>query len=437
MQWRPAIGLLRYYDLEIDSGDFYMGIGEWRMEDFKMRQPKESFVEVLDKAIAEDQDDLGPEGARAVFNMWSAFGLGKMSLTDVFVDSEDGLGTLDAFTLTDFSADGIGEISIDNLDASSMDGYFFIGRMVAGGIVFPGIDKLIAAFEAEDRGEDVDFAGLSAKLGYLEAAEVEFESDDTPMVALEKLRLDLGNYVGLVPTSIGMEIAGLDAPAELFDEDDADEMLRALGYDRLRADYGVRIDWNETDETVTIDNFRLSLSDVGVVTGKAVLGGLSRRDFDDVISLPEVIADLNLVSSSVTVEDRSIVNRWIAQQAYDLGVDQGAFRQELAGAGIADIVMDLPGSDEFREKVATALRTYVTRPGSLTVTAMPPDPVPVAGLAVLSALFPDTLPDILGLEISAVAGPEPVPFNYVPPRPQPSEPSQPGSDVRTVPFKKY
>ena len=349
------------------------------------------------------------------------------------VDADGGFGSLGAFTMADFSADGLGEISIDNLDVESIAGFARIGRVAAGDIIFPGMDKLFAAFEASQRDQDVDYADLAAKLGYLEAADVEFETLELPQTTLGKFRLDLKDYVGAVPTKVALAIVGFDAPAELFMDDNSYEMLHSLGYDRVRADYGVKLAWHEADETVSVDDFHLMLGDIGNFTGKAVLGGLSRDALNDVDTLPMALSTLDLVSSTLTVEDKSLLNRYIAQQAYLAGVDQKAFRQELADS-VPDMLADI-GAAAFRMKVAAALRTYILRPGTMTVSANPPDPLPVTGVFLFASIFPGTLPEILGLDVTAVAGPEPTPFKYVPPADLTPPQTQP--DVRHVPQKKY
>jgi hypothetical protein len=426
--WRPAMRLARYYDIAVESTEFDLAIGDWSLENVKLRQPKESFTAALDRvAMLPKGADPAPADARALFGMFSAFSLGKFSLNDVELDSDAGYGALEAFTIADFSADGIGEISIDALETFWVDGFIAIGRLAAGGIVFPGMDKLIAAYDASLKDQEVDYAELAPRLGYIEAAEVDFETSDTPEVALDKFRLDFGNYVGLVPTLIALEVAGLDAPVDLFSEDNVDVMLKALGYDRLRADYRMKLAWRESDSTIAVDDFHVALTDVGSVTGRAVLGGVSRAQLMDTESLRDAITKLTLVSSNLTVEDKSILNRWIAQQAHEMGVDQTVFRAQLAGS--VGAMLQGIGNKAFQDKLAAALKTYIMRPGSVTVSAMPPDPVPAAGIAVLAAIFPETLPQILGLDITAVAGPEPVPFRYVPPTD--------AGDARHVPLKKY
>src|SRR5262249_27805480 len=156
--------------------------------------------------------------------------------------------------------------------------------------------------------------------GYVEASDVDFETDSTPEITLGKFRLDLSDYVGTVPTTIGVSTTKLDVPVELFNEGDVDAMLKDLGYDHIVIDSGVSVKWHEADKTVSIDNFKIDLADMGSLTGSAVLGGLARSDILNVKTLGEALANLNLVSSKLTIADKSFLSRWIAQQAYDVGV---------------------------------------------------------------------------------------------------------------------
>jgi hypothetical protein len=301
-------------------------------------------------------------------------------------------------------------------------------------MVFPGIEKLYAAFEKGMRDEEVDFNELAAKLGYIEAADVAFETEEVPETSLDRFRLDLRDYIGIIPTNIGLDVVGLDAPAKLFDAGDG-LSLAELNYDHIRADYGVKLAWNEKDQTITISDLHLSLADVGNFSGKAVLGGLTRDAISDAKTLPQALADLSLVSSTITIEDKSLLNRYIAQQAYMLGIDQQAFREELAGS-VKEMVDNI-GTPAFQAKLADALRTYILRPGTLTVSANPPDPIPVTGVGLLAAIFPATLPDVLGFDVTVVAGPVPQPFDYVPPAKPTSPDLDPDLDYRHVPQKKY
>jgi hypothetical protein len=300
--------------------------------------------------------------------------------------------------------------------------------------VFPTADKIIAAMEAEDAGEEVKFDDLGFRLGYVEAAGVDVDALDMRVV-LDRMRLDLTDYVGPVPGTVSLDVAGLDLPTELLEEADVKEPLLDLGYDRLLADYGVKLAWHEADETITVDELRASVAEAFSFSASAVLGGVKREDLLNAEALNEALAKVTLLEANATVSDPELFNRWIAQQAWMEKVDQKDYRAALAD-GIPDMLSDI-GDEGFRTMLATALNTFIMTPGSLTVTAEPPDKTAVSGLVAFGGLFPSALPDVLGLKVTAIAGPEPVPYDYVPRQTDRTTPDViiDPSD-RHVPFKK-
>jgi len=189
----------------------------------------------------------------------------------------------------------------------------------------------------------------------------------------------------------------------------------------VNADYGFRLAWHEADKTVTLTDFRLALANMGTVTGEATLSGLSRDALLNVDSLRDALANLKLQKSRISVEDLSLLNRWIAQQAYEQKLSPADFRKQLV-ASIPQMV-SLIGNDAFQKKLTAALTTYITRPGTLTLTATPPDPIAV-GDSYFLAFLPVMIPDVLGLDVAAVAGPEPTPYAYTPrAAPKPTAPA--------------
>ena len=353
--WHQVLGDVTYHDMSVTGDNFNFSLGTWTMQDMKMRQPAHSFTPALDVAAASGDSDLGPDGVHALFDMWSAYSLGKFSVSNVAVKTDDGSGSLGDFTLSDISSDGLGEIAIDNLDTTFPDGFAKIGRLALGGFVFPGVDKLSAAYDATQNGDDVDYSTLAPKLGYAEAASIDMLSPLAPETKLDKARLDLTNYVGEVPTNVALTVSGLDAPSDFLDEDGSDISLKDLGYDRIHLDAGAKITWNEADSTVTIDGLNASLANIGNVSGKVVLSGLTRDALNDVNSLPEALQSLNLVSSTATIEDKSIFSHWLAQQAFEMGIGQEDFRKQLL-AQIPDFVSEL-GDSPFKAKMAAAIKT--------------------------------------------------------------------------------
>lgn len=407
--WRNAAEFVGYGTIVLATPEAQVTIGELSMVDFRVRQPEHSFNAFIDRAMLtpNEQIEPTPEELRALLGYLSSFAIGSLRFENIDVDAEDGgTGYLGEVRLVDVSAERLGEFSLNDIRVSPPEeGNLSVGRIAFGGIVFPPLAALIEAAEAEERGEEFDFARLATQLAFFEANAIDVDMPDSPHTKLDKVRLDLGNYVGPFPTLMALEIAGADLPVDAIEEPQARAMWQALGYDRIRGGFGARLAWNETDETVTIDDFRISIDDVGRVSLSAVLEGLSREALGNFDELPERLAGLNFVGGTLSLKDYAVLDRWIEHQAPLTGSEPAALRQQ-----VATMLVELTagaGDAGFREQLQRAIEASVMVPGSITATASPAAPVPVAALMLLAQSAPASLPDLLGLTIESTSGKSP------------------------------
>lgn len=400
--WRTALGLVQYNDIVVDTPESRVAIGTVKLEDFRVRQPEQSISEFFDKAFLDPlaNEDPSPEEIRAIFDFFSSFSLGLMTVQDINVDAPEGSGGhLRAVTFSDFSSEGLGEFSIDDVFVEQTEeGSFKLGRFAIGGLVFPSIETLIAAAEAEEAGRDFDFSEITAQLGFVEVQDIDLDIPDVPNAQLGKMRLDLGNYVGPIPTSLGLEIIDANLPASAIDDSTMRAMWQSLGYDRILGAFTAKLAWDESDETISVDDFQFSVDDVGSVSLEVQLGGLSRRALEDLESLPDAITEMTLVRGALTVEDYDILDRWVDQQASNTGAAPDEIREQLAVL-LSNITASI-GESSFQDRLNQVLKASILLPGSVTASATPAAPVPVAALALLAEMAPATLPELLGLSIS-------------------------------------
>jgi hypothetical protein len=403
--WRNAAEFVGYDTIVFDTPEARVTFGKVSMEDFRVRQPERSFNDFFDRAMLTPhvQAEPTPEEMRSIVGSLSSFAFGAMSLEDIAVEGRDGgTGRLGEMRLVDVSAEGIGEFSFNDINVSPPDqGNLIVGRIAFGGIVFPPLQALIEAAEAEQTGEDFDYARLTTRLAFFEASDIDVDVPDRPRVRLDKARLNLGNYVGPIPTVMALEIAGTDLPVEAIEEPKARAIWKALGYDRVRGDFGARLAWNESDESITIEDFRFALEDVGALSLSAVLNGLSREALADLEGLPEALAGLSFVRGTLSLENYDILNRWVDRQAALTGDEPLALRQRIA-VMLAEITSDV-GNAGFQQQLRQVLEASIMVPGSVTATAMPSTPVPLVALGVLAQSAPASLPDLLGLTIASTS----------------------------------
>lgn len=401
-QWRTALGLEVYRDFSIEMPGASIRMGSFEMENLRLRQPKKSFTGFLDTMLS--KPDLSDEEAARLMQenfagLISFWGVGSMRLSDLDVTApEVERFHLGDFHFNDFSSDGIGEIGVHDLDVAIQDkGTLGAERLAVGGFKFPSPDLLVSSMYASESGIDFDPMPLIPTMGFAEAVGVDVTQGGKTLGAVDRARIDLGDYIGPVPTSIASDVRGLDLDLSQIDDRRAREMIKGLGYDRLVADYGFRLSWREADEAVILDGFKLAIKDLATMNADATLTGLTRQAIQDPKRLEGALSSLLFTRGKLSIEDKSIVERAVGMQAKKMNVEPDKFRQQIAGAlPLFLMVLKNPG---FQAKLAPALQAFIKAPGTMTLTAAPATPVPLMKLIETADSAPQKLPDLLQVEI--------------------------------------
>jgi hypothetical protein len=401
-KWRDVLALEVYKNFTINVPGAAIRIGSFETENLRMRQPKRNVGEVIDTLLTKPdmpEEEVGRLVSENLAGLLGFAGVGSLRLSDLDVTApEIERFHLGDFHITDMSSDGIGEIGINDLDAAAQD-KSSVGaeRLAIGDIRFGDLDYLANMLRAAEAGADIDPLPLMPTLGFAEAIDLDVVQAGTRLGAVERARLDLGAYIGPVPTKIATDIRGLDLDLSQVSDRRAREMLRDLGYQRLVADYGFTLAWREADESVKVDGFRLAIKDLATLTMDATLVGLSRQAIEDPQNLEPALAGLQFTQGQLAIEDQSIVERAIGMQAKKMNVEPDKFRQQIAGA-LPLFLMALrnPG---FQAKLAPALQAFIKTPGTMTILANPATPIPVLQLIETAETAPQKLPDLLQVEI--------------------------------------
>ncbi len=421
MIWHQTLGHAAYKDITMQVPGVQLAIGEFSMDGLKVRQPTHSFAPLLDFAMAHpgmSQQEMADAAREEAVDLLSSIAMGRFAVSGIKVQAS-GVTQFDLgdVSLSDFSIEGLGEFAIDGLVAAvEGQGAVKIGRFAFGGIKFPDIELLRTASKAGlgSGNTDVPFdpATLAPKLGFLEASGIDIQTTDVPHIGLDRMRVDLGGYVGYLPTRVSSTIVGLDVPLDSLDRS-ARETFKRLGYDRVSLDYDLKLGWDEPKQQLDIDNIRIRAANVGGMTASAVIGGLTREMVEHPDS-PDGAQDLSLVSGKMTLNDESIVGKGLGLLAEKLKVPQDKFRQQFADAlpfllslsALNDpTLMTMIRQSGLLKKLAPALKTFIAEPsGSLTLTVAPTQPVKLVDVLDAAQKAPENLIGLLNLSFSAEAG---------------------------------
>ena len=243
MVWHTMLQKASYSGVSMEMPGVNVTMSGLAMDDFRVRQPKHSFAGFFDLIMANPglaQSELQGKAKSEIVNLLAAMGVGRFAVSGINV-AASGIDRLSLgdFHFNDLSSDGLGEMGIAGLEGLVQgQGSVRVGHFAFGGITFPSLDALQAAIAAEDTHAPVDPRTLMPKLGFVDAAGLELISTDFPRTSLDSFRLDLGKYAGPVPTSVAVDMKGLDVPAQLLDRR-ARQSLAMFGLDRIQAPFTV------------------------------------------------------------------------------------------------------------------------------------------------------------------------------------------------------
>jgi hypothetical protein len=308
------------------------------------------------------------------------------------------------------AADGPGEARIKTLTVTGGDvndrGGLAATQLLAEGIeMTSGTDKVTIAsigVEGLDVTPQAGETPMSAKLDTAAALGIVANTDGQPPVNIEAIRAEASDYVDAYPRSGSVAIEGMDVDVAASPDDPTGGQLKALGYDRLRMNLYVGGTWDDAAATMSLDEFSIDADDVGSLTLTGVFGGFT----------PDVVAELQKTEpsmeamSKVTVNeaalsfsDASITGKLLDMQAKQMGADRAAFVEQITAA--LPLMLSAIGNPGFQEKLAGAASAFLKDPKNITLSIAPANPVDVMTLIMTGQTAPQTLPDLLGAEVSA------------------------------------
>ena len=112
-----------------------------------------------------------------------------------------------------------------------------------------------------------------------------------------------------------------------------------------------------------------------------------------------LMQQLTFNGMQIRIEDASLTGKLLDFFGKQQGADGNAMAQQLKG--MMPFMLGQLGNPEFAANVSSAVGTYLDNPKSLTITAAPASPVPAAQIMAAGMSAPQTIPDVLGVVVTA------------------------------------
>ena len=166
--------------------------------------------------------------------------------------------------------------------------------------------------------------------------------------SFDTLDFTFGNYINAIPAAIGFDLSGL--VVELPDDAEPGSpipMLKAQGFDTINLSLGAGMQWNEADNTITVDRILVDVEKLGRIAISGTLGNATVDLFsdDDATALTAATA-MTLKDLRIQLDDSGMMDLAIAAGAADSQQPEAVFRTTMTGMAQGLTLAVLGNSEE-------------------------------------------------------------------------------------------
>lgn len=388
-------------DVNTRGGEGNVQIARINGRDIMARPTKDSWngTLALIKELA-DKDTSSPEEQmrliQSATDMLGAFDAGLIEATGIsFKGGEDskGTGSIARMAYTGAGASQPAETRVEGIAFADEEARLKIGSVsLTGFSLAPTLNGLKSldgkALTELDR---TDMRKLIPTLGTLRLTDMEIdapESEDKPdervKVSVGSMEITADKPLNGIPTNIRFEQRNVSTSLSPNSDDEFVRELHALGYHSIDGSFAFAASWNEANSEITIKEFSMDAKDMGSVRLTGLIGNVSADLFSpDEATASAAVIGAKAKSARIVVEDRGLMERYLARAAKEEGTTAEALQKMYAGATPL-VLSTMIGNSEQSRTLGQAIARFIEKPGTLTIDAQPKNP---SGFGVLDLML--------------------------------------------------
>lgn len=359
----------------------------------------------------------------AAINKSYETGGAKVTAEDIAVDGADVVMT--GLTYVPPGADAkpvkVGEVNFTGVEEDDDGGY------TVENVTFPDINTT-------DKETTFTATGLSISGLYIPADPAEksvdtlapFESANSGKITVSEKGKEVFSLESIEATATvrddetgvdyNWKAAGMKADLSQSPDPKTKDAVEKLGLQTLEGDFEIGSSWTLDKGTMAIDAISFDFKNVGKLKIAATVSGLTldlikkleetSKQMNDPatkdaagLQLMGLMQQLTFDSAEIRFDDASITKRALDYA----GQQQGVTGQQLADSlkAMAPMMLAQLNVPELQNAVATAVSAYLDDPKSFTVSAKPSAPVAFPMIMGAAMGAPNTIPQMLGVKVSA------------------------------------
>lgn len=203
----------------------------------------------------------------------------------------------------------------------------------------------------------------------------------------------------------GFSVRGIHIDVSRLPQDGLRRELQALGYNALDVNVTAKGTWDPDSSTGNIDQVQVAINGLGALTLTGKVAGLTPAAVA-ILSDPtrskdsdQIFQTLMVKDATLTFTNETLIQRLLAEQAKQAGVEPDVYASQLSAA-LPMLLMSLKDA-EFQKALADAGAAFLKDPRTLRITAAPRRAVPITELIGTVLVAPQTLPNLLKVQIAA------------------------------------
>lgn len=319
----------------------------------------------------------------------------------------------------------IGTVTMEGVEEDGAGGY----RIET--VSFEDID--LSEDGATVKASDLSLSGVtvpaSAAAGTLDSL-VMYETASTGPISVSKGGKELFSMSGMeanvtrLDDDAGLEydatFSDLKADLSSVDDPKAKDTLQKLGITALEGEITMSGHWQLADGKLALDEYAFDFKDIGRLNLALEISGYTLdfiKGMQEAVKAAEanpnkeeanaamgmsmigLAQQLTFDGASISFEDASITRKLLAFAGAEQGVSGEQMAQSLKG--LVPIMIAQLNMPELQNQISAAVGTYLDDPKSITISAEPTSPVPFPTIMGAAMGAPNTLPQVLGVTVSA------------------------------------
>lgn len=340
--------------------------------------------------VSESGDDVVLQGA-SIASEGESLELGDLTFENVEGTAEQG-----------FTADRVGLRDVDRTESDS--------RLQVTGMEVEGL-RLAGTTAATDPALP---SNIQIERAGFDAITMQHQGKDVLTVGATELTSEQGSAGGISGT---FDVSRFSFDTTVEPDSEGARTMAAIGYPQIHGSMTGQAEWNPADGLLKLDPLKVVWDDAAELDFAYTITGYTPAFIQQLSQLQQqmaanpdgsdstgmamlgLISQLYLNNARLAITDNSLTNKLLDHYAQRNGQTREQLVQQLQA--MLPSMLAYIQNPAFQTKVQDAVSAYLTDPENLSIVVAPQTPVPATQVIGAAMGAPQTLPEVLKLDITA------------------------------------